>query len=480
MDFEATARTPSLATSLAHRADQLSLQRMGGARQRAEDAEAHTGKQVASLPFPYLGVRAEPGMRALPSALPRLSTSADPPPACSVQTHKIYTTLKTMAPDLELWLDVKQPFSTGDLEKYVKQSDAFLLFLTDGYFSSEFCRQELAAALAAKKKIIIIRETVYTHGGGDRVNVESLKKEICTQREKMNGQKRMEMDETKQQEKDAQLKAMDTVVDLVEQGKFYPWTRRGSFQDHVLTSVVEDIVQHMVVLHMKERGCSHRSDELAKPFLRFKSKLKLDPKLWLHVPQAYPEDVSKQLQHAFASVDGVQVTSERKLRTGAVPDGSKANPVPVLLLCDWPNDKETFFDNEELVDELKRCFPKSRVDELKRGVEKQMPEILLYDMENSFAKYFKQYLASYEKADAKLRELERAPLSRIWSEWPQDSELQKVAAEDEARKIFAILLAQQRWSSLSLMSKYLPRVPSAAVAPAASDSERHSCVDWQR
>ena len=105
--------------------------------------------------------------------------------------------------------------------------------------------------------------------------------------------------------------------------------------------------------------------------------------------------------------------------------------------------------------------------------------ILLYDMENSLAKYFKQYLASYEKADAKVRELERAPLSRIWEMWPQDSELQKVAAEDEARKIFAIL-AKRRWASLSLMSKYLPRVPSAAVAPAASDSERHSCVDWQR
>ena len=109
-----------------------------------------------------------------------------------------------------------------------------------------------------------------------------------------------------------------------------------------------------------------------------------------------------------------------------------------------------------------------------------MPEILLYDMENSFEKYREQYLASYEKADAKVRELEQAPFSPIWSMWPQDSELQKVAAEDEMRKVFTILLAQQRWASLSLMSKYLPRVPSAAVAPAASDSERHSCVDWQR
>ena len=104
MDFEAqdaTARTPSRATSLAHRADQLSLQRMGGARQRAEDAEAHDGKQVASLPFPHLGAWAGPGMRALPLAFPRVSTPADPPPACSVQTHNIYKMLETQTWCLE-------------------------------------------------------------------------------------------------------------------------------------------------------------------------------------------------------------------------------------------------------------------------------------------------------------------------------------------------------------------------------------------
>ena len=287
----------------------------------------------------------------------------------------------------------------------------------------------------------------------------------------MEKQRRKEMDETKQQEKDdAQLAAMQWVVDLVEKDKFYPWTRREIFQEHVLTSVVEDIVQHM-----EETSCSQRSDELPKPFLclgEAKSKLKLDPELWLHLPQAYPADVFKQLRDAFASVDGVQVTSERKHKPGAVPDGSKTSPVPVLLLCDWPNDNDKFFDNEELVDELKRCFPKSRVvsvdEHTLRRVVKQMPEILLYDMENSFAKYREQY----EKADAKVRELEEAPFSRMWSMWPQDSELQKVAAEDEVRKIVAIL-AKQRWASLRLLYKYLPRVPSAAVAPAASDSERH-------
>lgn len=402
-----------------------------------------------------------------------------------------------MAPDLELWLDVNQEFSTGDLPEHVKQSEAFLLFLTNGYFSSEFCRQELAAAHVKEKKIIIICEADPMRGGGDLVKAASLRNEIEETKQKEQGKIQKE-----------QLEAMDMVVDLVERNKFYPWTRTPIFQEHVLTSVVEDIVQHMgptmVKQHMEERSSrassQRSSDERRKPFLRSgqpKSKLKLvQPELWLHVPRAYPEDVRKQLKDAFEeTADGVKVTSfegtaggvkvtwKREPKPSAVP-GSKENPVPVLLLCDRPK----FFDNKDLVNELKLCFPKSRVDQHRDGVVKQMPEILLYDLKTSFAEYRKQYA----QADAKvLKELEQAPFGPKWSTWPQDPQLQKLTAEVEVRKIVAILAkwvagGESRGANLRsvthmVTAKYLHRWPSASVAPAVSPISQHGKPHfWQR
>lgn len=330
-----------------------------------------------------------------------------------------------MTPDLKLWLDVKELDSTGDLATHVKQSEAFLLFLTAGYFSSNFCRQELAAAHKEGKKIIIVREADSTHGGGDPVKAGSLKAEIEKQRQTMGT-----IDQ-------AQLTAMDAVVNLVEQGNCYPWTRREIFQEEVLTSVVKDIVQHM-----QERSSSQRSGDevssykLPRPSLRSgepKSKVKLDCELWLYVPPAYkssggPTNVFEQLRSAFESVhENVKVTSKRANKPSDTP-GSMANPVPVLLLCDPP---KFFFDTPELVKELKRCFPK---EDLKGHVQHRS-RILLYSLENSFGKY----MEAYRDAGEKVRELKQAPFVPMWSMWPQDPQLQKLAAYEEVRNIVAIL-----------------------------------------
>ena len=356
-----------------------------------------------------------------------------------------------MAPDLKLWLDVKELNGTGDLAKYVKQSEAFLLFLTARYFSSNFCRQELAAAHGEGKKIIIIREADSTHGGGDPVKAGRLKTEIEEQRKEMNKQRLKEMDETKRDQLNlddqAQLAAMNAVVNLVEQGDCYPWTRSDIFQEDVLTSVVKDIVQHMREqlpmppspskrsnrLPSQQSGDEASSYKLPRPGLcsgEPKSKVKLDCELWLYVPPAYKSfggltNVFEQLKRAFESVDDkVKVTSERADKPSATPGSSAANPVPVLLFCDPP---EFFFDTPELVKELKRCFPKGHVQHHSR--------ILLYSLENSFGKY----MEAYRDAGEKVRELKQAPFVPMWSMWPQDPQLQKLAAYEEVRNIVAIL-----------------------------------------
>ena len=361
-----------------------------------------------------------------------------------------------MTPEIKLWLDVKELDSTGDLATHVKQSEAFLLFLTAGYFSSNFCRQELAAAHGEEKKIIIIREADSTHGGGDPVKAGRLKTEIEEQRKEMDEQQRKEMDETKRNQMytidQAQLAAMTTVVNLVEQDDCYPWTRSDIFQEEVLTSVVKDIVQHMQEkvppspsnrsnrLPSQRSGDEASSYKLPRPSLRSgepKSKVKLDCELWLYVPPAYkspggPTNVFEQLRSAFESVDkNVRVTSKpaskRADKPSATP-GDVANPVTVLLFCDPP---EFFFDTPELVEELKRCFPK---EDLKGHVQHHS-RILLYSLENSFGKY----MEAYRDAGEQVRELEKAPFVPMWGMWPQDPQLQKLAAYEEVRNIVAIL-----------------------------------------
>ena len=152
----------------------------------------------------------------------------------------------------------------------------------------------------------------------------------------------------------------------------------------------------------------------------------------LYVPPAYkspggPTNVFEQLRSAFESVDKVKVTSERANTPSDTP-GSMANPVPVLLFCDPP---KFFFDTPELVKELKRCFPK---EDLKGHVQHHS-RILLYSLENSFGKY----MEAYRDAGETVRELEKAPFGPMWGMWPQDPQLQKLAAYEEVRNIVAIL-----------------------------------------
>ena len=58
----------------------------------------------------------------------------------------------------------RQPRVGRNLETYLQQSDAMLLFLTEGYLASRNCRRELIEALRLEKPLLVIRETDANHG----------------------------------------------------------------------------------------------------------------------------------------------------------------------------------------------------------------------------------------------------------------------------------------------------------------------------
>lgn len=71
----------------------------------------------------------------------------------------IKSALRTILPDLVVFLDVDDLEDIGQLEHYVQSSDLVLIVLTEHYLSSRNCRRELAAAVALDKPVVLLVET---------------------------------------------------------------------------------------------------------------------------------------------------------------------------------------------------------------------------------------------------------------------------------------------------------------------------------
>ena len=412
------------------------------------------------------------------------------------QTRNIYEMLTVMAPGLRMWLDVKELDSTGNLAKYVKQCEAFLLFLTTGYFASKFCRQELAAAHTLRRKIVIVREADNYHGGGDLVRASRLEAEIAEAQAKG--------DVTQ-----AELDAMRAVHDRVAAGDSYPWTRRDIFQEDVLTSIVQDVVEYMqkrIEARRSEAPSIHQSSStlvqrfqksqnedaeagLPRPKLcsgEAKPKVKVEGELLLYVPDVYKGEARQvvrgeasqrrrtkgappktELDALLEETASVELESESSWKLAPPPplplQGSTIaatttvfeqlklafESVEGVKVIDTPSvtkEGDNFSATVDAIPVLLFCDPpeyffqeknSELVDALKmcfdfRG--KQRHCILLYNLANSFSEYKQHYLEA-ESKDEKLHSLNQKPLAELWSMWPQDERLQEIAAADEIRKL---------------------------------------------
>ena len=72
------------------------------------------------------------------------------------QTHAIVRKLQLLLPGIKLWLDVDNLDNIGDLEINVGESNVFIIYYSDGYFTSQNCKRELFAAMKERKPVIVI------------------------------------------------------------------------------------------------------------------------------------------------------------------------------------------------------------------------------------------------------------------------------------------------------------------------------------
>uniref|UniRef100_A0A7S3T2Z1 TIR domain-containing protein n=1 Tax=Emiliania huxleyi TaxID=2903 RepID=A0A7S3T2Z1_EMIHU len=109
-----------------------------------QDQALHRGPAAAAQ-------HAGPSTRLLPP-LPR-------------QVHLIKRRLSTLAPGMDIFLDVDNLQEFGSLADEVAASDVVLLFLSRGYFASKACAIEYEAAVRLGKPLILVHEANENKGG---------------------------------------------------------------------------------------------------------------------------------------------------------------------------------------------------------------------------------------------------------------------------------------------------------------------------
>eukprot|EP00964_Phaeocystis_antarctica_P102885 scaffold68197_cov53-Phaeocystis_antarctica.AAC.1 len=82
--------------------------------------------------------------------------------------------LQLLVPGIRVFLDVDDLEEIGDLEKYVRQTQTMLIFLSKGYFFSGNCKKEIIATLKVGNPVILLHETDPMRGGA---SVEQLTKD---------------------------------------------------------------------------------------------------------------------------------------------------------------------------------------------------------------------------------------------------------------------------------------------------------------
>ena len=241
------------------------------------------------------------------------------------QVHSLAPMLRLMVPDpggIRLWLDqeqLKTGVSNEELLDAVEASDAILVFLTDQYVSSEFCRNELTAAYnRSPHSIIVLQEASADHGG---ITAGKLKEEIEQAIKKASTKGEGLAQETQ----DAMYYLLEEVTNGA-QPLF--WHRDPLFKRAVLKEVVQRLVaikkEEPVAIKKEElaakESASRQSEGTTKDdsvptglaravsSLSFPDELKPQPRrkgkdsrrpIRLHLSPGYPAEMRERLKTAF-------------------------------------------------------------------------------------------------------------------------------------------------------------------------------------
>ena len=409
------------------------------------------------------------------------------------QVHSLAPMLRLMVPDpggIRLWLDqeqLKTGVSNEELLDAVNASDAILVFLTDQYVSSEFCRNELTAAYSrSPHSIIVLQEASADHGG---ITAGKLKKEIeqAIQKASTKGEG------LAQETRDAMYYLLEQVTNGA-QPLF--WHRDPLFKRAVLKEVVQRLVaikkEEPVAIKKEElaakESASRQSEGTTKDdsvptglaravsSLSFPDELKPQPRrkgkdsrrpIRLHLSPGYPAEIREPLKTAFndaAQELGATIEwNEEKAFNPNDPGG-----VMTTVLCLHDDEGRGFFDQVDLVQATKAAFAplmphqSSReskrhnealrsvrsdmnVNKLKGNAKKEsagVNAILMYTTNHGLSYYMQEakwrsrrQKGFRKKADELPVELLQHLFRPMWRMFPTDSMLQKVAAKSELSKL---------------------------------------------
>ena len=177
------------------------------------------------------------------------------------QVHSIVPMLRSMVPEprcIQLWLDdeqLKVGVSKERLEAAVRASDTILVFLTEKYVSSEFCRAELTAAYQSEVQIIVVQEVSKDRGG---VTSDELKTEIEEAKRKAESMGEALSEDT--------VKALEHLYDEVKaqwDGIRTPlfWYRTQLFKRAVLRHVVQQLVERRQKVKNQRAGADKKHQQ---------------------------------------------------------------------------------------------------------------------------------------------------------------------------------------------------------------------------
>jgi len=129
------------------------------------------------------------------------------------QVAVIKRQMQLLLPGIKVFLDVEDLENLEDLEMYVAQSQAVLLFYSRGYFFSENCLREVDEAIRLKKHLIVTHEADPQRGGVELAVIRA---------------------DCESKDRDADL--------LFDQRTIIPWLRLAEFQLQSLKMIAEALV----------------------------------------------------------------------------------------------------------------------------------------------------------------------------------------------------------------------------------------------
>ena len=81
------------------------------------------------------------------------------------QVMALYKTLQAEFPGMKVWHDMEQLPTDEEMQKGIRESACFLMYMSKGYMERPACQKEVGWALAMGKRFVIVYATDERHGG---------------------------------------------------------------------------------------------------------------------------------------------------------------------------------------------------------------------------------------------------------------------------------------------------------------------------